>query len=96
MHFFDHFIFQKQYNTMQFFRLIFFENNTLQFNFFDNLFRQFFFENNTIQFLGQIFLTNFIKKTIQYNATLLIGKLEISIFFNNTIHSNELKFNFFF
>ena len=59
--------------------------------FFDN-----YLKNNTIQFFWRFFLT-IISKTIQYNATLLIGKLEISFLFeNNTIHSNELKFRFVF
>ena len=70
MHFFDHFIFQKQYNTMQFFRLIFFENNTLQFNFFDNLFRQFFFRKQYNTIFGTNFFDEFYKKnnTIQCNS----------------------------
>ena len=70
MHFFDHFIFQKQYNTMQFFRLIFFENNTLQFNFFDNLFRQFFFRKQYNTIFGTNFFDEFYKKN-QYNTTQL-------------------------
>ena len=67
------FFFQKtiQYNAI-FLTNIFFENNTIQLNIFDKLFRQFFFRKQ----YNSIFLTIFLK-TIQYNATLLIGKLEI-------------------
>ena len=43
------------------------------------------FENNTIQFFWRIFKTIFFSKTIQYNPTLLIGKLEISFFFKSIL-----------